>query len=66
MSARNRPSDVGHCGGLEADDKGCGARLSRGGRQLFFSPAAALPGQGFASSWLDSQPVHCVCRARPR
>ncbi|AZC39288.1 hypothetical protein C4K37_4923 [Pseudomonas chlororaphis subsp. piscium] len=36
MSARNRPSDVGHCGGLGADDKGCGARLSRGGRQLFF------------------------------
>ncbi|AZD17464.1 hypothetical protein C4K25_4557 [Pseudomonas chlororaphis] len=36
MSARNRPSDVGHCGGLGADDKGCGARLSRGARQLFF------------------------------
>ncbi|AZD03946.1 hypothetical protein C4K27_4774 [Pseudomonas chlororaphis subsp. chlororaphis] len=37
MSARNRPSDVGHCGGLGADDKGCGARLSRGARQLFFA-----------------------------
>jgi hypothetical protein len=36
VSARNRPSDVGHCGGLGADDKGCGARLSRGAGQVFF------------------------------